>query len=242
MLLSILLLTALPQIQAQPGRFGLPACAGPDRELVHGTAFVVCYDSSAKIPVWAVHELTPERLAGSATRLHRFRPDPRITGPSALDADYRNSQYSRGHLVPAADLTWNENAMRESFYFTNVTPQNRSLNSGKWRVLESRIRLLAETSDSVVVFTGPVFCDTTEHIGAGQVAVPCKLYKVALSIRGGHMQMFAAVLPNSHNPREPLTTFAVPVAEVERVTRLDFFDRLPEQVQATLETRSEPLP
>ena len=105
-----------------------------------------------------------------------------------------------------------------------------------------RVRRLAEASESVIVFTGPVFCDATERIGEGQVAVPCRFFKIALAVQGGRMRMFAAVLPNEGNPRQSLTEFAAAVAEVERATDLDFFPHLPPVVQGILEAAREPLP
>jgi endonuclease G len=81
-------------------------------------------------------------------------------------------------LVPAADVASSEQAVRDSFLLSNVLPQNSSLNSGKWRLLEKAIRRLAADSDLVVVFTGPIFCTKMERIGANRVAVPCQLYKV----------------------------------------------------------------
>jgi len=44
--------------------------------------------------------------------------------------------------VPAADLAWNADALRESFFLSNAVPQIQSLNAGKWRSLEHRIRSL----------------------------------------------------------------------------------------------------
>jgi endonuclease G len=121
-------------------------------------------------------------------------------------------------------------------------PQNSSLNSGKWRLLEKAIRRLAVEADFVVVFTGPIFCATVERIGVNRVAVPCQLCKVALAARGAELTALAAILPNDSNPVGSLDEFATSVAEVERRTGLDFFGALPVAVQHSLESSVQPLP
>lgn len=184
--------------------------------------------------MWTAYEMHTGEQAFAA-RPKRFRRDAGVNSPAA-DADYRNSGYSRGHMVPAADMSFSEEAMRDSFLLSNAVPQNASLNAGKWRILELATRGLSRAAEFTIVITGPVFCDTVEHIGANQVAVPCRLYKVVLTARGDRLAMYAAVLPNDHNPAEALSEFAAPVAEVERLTGLDFFPRLPAEEQARLES------
>ena len=35
---------------------------------------------------------------------------------------------ARGHMAPAADMKWSKKAMEESFYMSNICPQNQKLN------------------------------------------------------------------------------------------------------------------
>ncbi|MFN7924231.1 MAG: DNA/RNA non-specific endonuclease [Bryobacteraceae bacterium] len=240
--LLLLLLLAAHALLAQPDRFGLPACELPGQELAIRAAFVLCHSASLRVPVWTAYEITPERLDGHAQRPRHFRRDLALAQPGASDSDYRNSGWVRGHLVPAADVAWSEDALRESFLLSNAVPQNAALNSGKWRVLEGAVRKLASTADFVLVFTGPVFCPDDARIGANQVAVPCHLFKVVVAGRGRAFHTFAAILPNGYNPAEPLAHYACSIAEVERRTGLDFLSALSTAQQAELESTAEPLP
>ena len=150
-----------------------------------------------------------------------------VTGPSARNGDYRGSGYSRGHLVPAGDFAVNQDGRDATYVLSNAVPQNQSLNAGKWRQLESAIRAIAAQADATYIFTGPIFAgQVIETAGAGQVAVPTHLYKVALVIAGGRKAMYAAILPNGPPNGEPLDSFTTSVDEVERVTGLDFFGGL----------------
>lgn len=233
---TILFLLLAEWLLAQPERVGLPSCAAPDQELAVRSAFTLCHSASLRVPVWTVYELTPERLAGEARRPRHFRRDTGLSRPGAADSDYRNSGYTRGHMVPAADVAWSEEALRDSFLLSNAVPQNGSLNSGKWRLLESAVRRLAATADSAIVFSGPIFCESIQRVGANEVAVPCQLYKVVLVRRASEWTAYAAILPNAGNPTEPVGWFACPVSEVERRTGLDFFHALPQDMQSRLES------
>ena len=164
--------------------------------------FVLCYDASLKVPLWTGHEIKAEQLYGAATRPSHFRQDTALSGPIARNADYRRSGYSRGHLVPAADLAWSDEAIRSTFVLSNAVPQRQSINSGEWRQLEKLVREIAANSDAVYVFTGPVFGSASiERIGPGQVAVPTHMFKVVLSVASERKTMFAAVVPERSGER-----------------------------------------
>ena len=235
--LASLLLAVLPVLSAQPDRLGLPACTASGLELARRSAFVLCYSSALKVPVWTAYELTPAQLHGSAARPSRFRRDPALAGPIAQDRDYRGSGFSRGHMVPAEDVAWSDASIGESFLLSNVAPQRQHMNAGRWRQLENAVRRLAARSDTVLVFTGPVFDSREpEFIGPDHVAVPSHFFKVILAVHRGEFVMYAAIIPNSNDVRQPLARFTVTVDEVERRTGLDFFSGLDDSEEDRLES------
>lgn len=221
--LLLALLVTLAPLAAQPDRHGLPACAGPDRELVTKRAFIICHSGSLKAPVWSIHELLESNLSAPAAPRKHFRRDRSLAIPGAADADYRNSGFSRGHLVPARDMAHDEQALSDSFLLSNAVPQNVVMNRSIWRSLENRVRNLALGADSVTVVTGAIFPENPDRIGANGVAVPSHLYKVILVERGGRSRLLASVIPNSDGPEPSLDPFVTTVAEVEALTGLTFF-------------------
>jgi endonuclease G len=227
-----------------PIAFAQPACDAPVRRIVGHPFFRICYDTSLKAPVWTEYELRPGHLAGApAPRRPDFRLDPSAAFPTASNADFRNSGYSRGHLVPAADFAGSVEARQATFFLTNVVPQHQSVNAGRWRMLENAVRRIAARADSVVVFSGPLFeSEQTEFLAPGGVAVPTHTYKVLLAVHAGRRTMFAAIIPNGKNPPQPLNFFAVTVDEVERRSGFDFFDFLEDAEEAALESRLDRLP
>lgn len=224
---AILLLLLLAPLSAQPDRFGLPSCSGPEQELAVKHAFIVCHSGSLKAPVWAVHEITLSSLSAAGPfRRSRFRRDLTLAMPSASDSDYRNSGFSRGHLIPARDMARDEQALSDSFLLSNAVPQNSMMNSSVWRRVENRTRKLAESADSVIVVTGAIFEENAERIGVGRVGVPSELYKVILIVSGTQFRLIAFAVPNTETGDQPLDAFTVPVTEVKKRTGLRFFPKL----------------
>lgn len=219
----VLLFLLLAPLTAQPDRFGLPACSGPDRELAIKRAFIICHSASFKAPLWTIHELSASRLAAPVSaRRAWFRPDRSLSMLGATVADYRNSGYSRGHLVPARDMSYDQQALAGSFLLSNAVPQNALMNRSLWRRLENWVRKLAVDADSVIVVTGAIFSEYAEKIGAG-VAVPSDLYKVILINEGSQSRLIAVIMPNAECTSRSLESFLVTVAEVERRAGLSFF-------------------
>ncbi len=78
----------------------------------------------------------------------------------AVNEDYENSGYDRGHLAPVFQAK-SQSCADATFTLTNAAPQNLSFNRGQWRVLEGNIA--KELSDqclsikhSVYIVTGVV--------------------------------------------------------------------------------------
>ncbi|MFN7918550.1 MAG: DNA/RNA non-specific endonuclease [Bryobacteraceae bacterium] len=240
-MLAALLLAAAQTLLAQPSRFGLPACQSPSSEFVDHRYFVLCHDSSLRLPTWAAYELLPANLGGHAQRPHRFHADAMLVGPTARNADYRLSGFHRGHLVPADDFAFSSEAIASTFVLSNAAPQLPAVNQGIWRRIENSVRVTAGRSDAVYVFTGPLFSGGPAQF-AGEVAVPTHFFKVWLAIQGEQKRMYAAIVPNAEVSAESLDDFAVSVGEVERRTGLDFFSSLAHDEQRALEASTGHMP
>ncbi len=232
-----LLVLLTPFLAAQQNRYGNPACSGPDQELADRSFFVLCHSASRKVPLWVAYELKPEHLARLAARPKHFRRDASLSHSGALDSDYKGSGFVRGHMAPAEDFAWSEQAIRTTFLLSNAVPQRHNPNSGRWSQLEAAVRRLAAASDAVYVITGPIFnSHEPEVIGPGRVAVPSHTFKVILAVQGDQKRMYAAIIPNDVVLSGPLNSFAVTVAEVQRLTGFDFFDALEDEEERELES------
>ncbi|MFA6688934.1 MAG: DNA/RNA non-specific endonuclease [Sphaerochaetaceae bacterium] len=212
----------------------LPA-SRPGDQIIRHEGYTLCYNEEHEQPDWVAYELTREEVYGSEERKDNFRPDPQVaTGSATLD-DYRGSGYDRGHLIPAADLKWSAEAMSDSFYLSNMSPQDPQFNRGIWGTLEGVVRNFAATEESVYVVTGPVLTDGPyKTIGKNKVSVPKRYYKVVLDYREPEIKAIGFLLPNEGS-KKSVQSFAVSVADVEAATGLDFFPLLPDDIEARLE-------
>lgn len=184
--------------------------------------YISIYDPAKKVPLLVAEKLQPSEFDGSVSRTDNFQQDPDLaeTQSAALN-DYRKSGYARGHMAPAADFTSTESAMNQSFYLSNIVPQDSGMNSGIWASLESATRDCAKQLGTLYVMTGPIFEGKPNTIGDDQVTVPSSLYKIVVS--GNAARAF--LMPNRKLPsaRSNFLRYEVTVAEVQRATGLTFF-------------------
>ena len=164
--------TAIPGLE-------LPA-AIPGERIIEHTGYTLSYNEEHELPSWVAYELTRDEVLGNASeRNDNFRADPSVTTGSASLQDYRGSGYDRGHMAPAADFKWSEDAMSDTFFLSNMAPQAPSFNRGIWAELEAVARTAAYDNGSIFIVTGPVLTDGPyETIGENDVSVPKRFYKV----------------------------------------------------------------
>ena len=109
-------------------------------QIIEHTHYTLSYSEQHEQAEWVAYELTASEVNGSYDRTDNFRRDPEVETGSASLADFKGSGYDRGHLAPAGDMSFSLTAMSESFYLSNMTPQETGFNRGIWRQLESQVR------------------------------------------------------------------------------------------------------
>ncbi len=203
------------------------------------TGFTVYFNKDTHIPNCTAYELTRQEIQGDVPRAKNFLEDPNLEG-SATHYDYTYSGYDRGHMVPAGDMKWDEQAMLECFYMTNIVPQKKALNSGAWNKLEQKIRNWAERDSALIILTGPIVKpeDLANTIGDINVVVPGSLFKIVLTPYTTPMRAIAFIYPNE-KAKGGLDKHVVSVDAVEEATGMDFFSVLPDDVETMLESSSD---
>jgi endonuclease G len=211
----------------------IPATSKNEQIICH-TGYCLSYDENYKLAKWVAYELTFAETQGTFARNDKFKPDPLITRNSATLADYKKSGYDRGHLAPAADMKWSAEAMVESFYLSNMSPQDKSFNRGIWKKLEEQVRDWAIENKAVYITTGPILEKGLPTIGPNQIPIPKAFYKVVLDYSQPDIKAIGFILPNQGSS-SPLSTFAISIDEVEKQTHLDFFTKLPDEIENRIE-------
>lgn len=95
-------------------------------EIVNHTFYSLSYVEEYEQPEWVAYVFNSQNEIKRTSRKDNFREDPLVNTGSATLSDYKGSGYDRGHLVPAGSIAFDELAMSESFFMSNMSPQNPS--------------------------------------------------------------------------------------------------------------------
>lgn len=209
---------AIPQTAAQL------TPRGGNFENVHHTYYSLGYSEEHEQAAWVAYTLTAQSLyVPNVKRAKRFKYDPKVSTYSANHSDYSHSGYTRGHMAPAGDMAFNRQAMEETFYMSNMSPQIKQLNNGIWKELEETVRDWAIDYDELLIVTGPILSEANKQIGKkNKITVPEAFYKIILDAKGDKREGIAFVIPHRVCD-ERLEVFAKSIDTVEEMTGLDFF-------------------
>jgi endonuclease G len=206
-----------------------------DSTYVKHFAYSLSYNEATEQASWVAYKLDSLELASNFKRKNLFYIDTLVLTGTATNVDYKNSGYDRGHLAPAADMVWNEQAMNESFFYSNISPQLPSFNRGIWRTLEIELRKLALKYGSLYITCGPVFQDTDSAIGENKVVIPTHFYKTVLVYNSEIKQSIGFIFPHKKCIGE-IFDYAVTVDSIENITGLDLYHKLPKKEENLIES------
>ncbi|KAF7311662.1 Endonuclease [Mycena kentingensis (nom. inval.)] len=226
---------------------------GPVADALVRKAYVAAYDRRLRHPAWTAEHLTaaslrPPKSEGPADRTKSaFIEDETLPIPfRARLADYFKSGYDRGHMVPAADAKFSQDAMNETFLLSNIAPQvGEGFNRHYWAYLEDWCRRLTGSFSDVYVFTVPLYLPrqssdgkwrvTHEVIGTPpNVSVPTHFAKVVLASKPVspttpetvELSAGAFVVPNAIIPdTAPMENFQMPIEAVEHAAGILLFSK-----------------
>ena len=198
--------------------------------------FSLGYSYKYRQAVWLSYTLTAQTLqAKQVRRRDKFKPDPEVKFHPVRPQEYAHSGYDKGHLAPAADMTYSVSSMENSFLMTNISPQIPGCNRGIWKRLEMQVRRWAIKEEKLYIITGPVFSEKPSVMGKAAIPVPTAFYKVILDLTPP-MKMIGFIVPNQTSKRR-ISSFAVSVDKVERITGYDFFSELDDEAEKQLEKK-----
>lgn len=222
--------------KVEEGDFYLPK--SKSNEIVKHKYYSLSYSEKDEQAEWVAYELKKNQLSHTNYKRPYFDEDPDVETGSASWRNYRNSGYDKGHLCPAGDRRFSEEAFNETFYTSNISPQLNEFNAGIWNRLEQKTRYWASKYDGVFVVTGGVLSNDLESIGKEKVSVPKYFYKILLDNSRGEYKTIAFLVPHEDSEK-PLNKFVVSIDKIEKMTGIDFFPRLPDTIENKLEQSSD---
>jgi len=199
--------------------------------------YVLSYSEKHEQAEWVAYELKKEHLSRNNFKRPYFEKDQKIRSSSADWRNYKRSGYDRGHLCPAGDRKFTYEAFEETFLTSNISPQDHEFNSGIWNRLEQKVRYWAKRYNGVYVVTGGVLSKDLKSIGYEAISVPKYFYKVILKKDTNRPEMIAFLMPHQDS-NASLKEFVVSADHIEKITGIDFFPSLEDDVEKKIEATS----
>lgn len=200
------------------------------------THFSLALSKSRRFAIWVAWNIDGGEMKALSRNNIPFIKDPRIPAQFQTgDELYRDNRLDRGHLARRADLCWGptadaKKANKDSFFFTNITPQmddfNQSTKEGLWGRLEDAVLADVDVDNlRVSVYGGPVF-NADDRIFRG-VAIPREFYKAIAFVADGELRCSAFLLTQNLVLAEALDldefrVFQVSLTELEQRLSLTF--------------------
>ncbi|MEN8788504.1 MAG: DNA/RNA non-specific endonuclease [Flavobacteriaceae bacterium] len=206
-------------------------------QVVEHDHYSLSYSEAHEQAEWVIYMLKKDHLTYDDRERPDFIEDPYIDSKSASWRNYKGSGYDRGHLCPAGDRRFSEMAYRETFYTSNISPQDPDFNAGIWNELEKQVRIWGKRYGELFIATAGVLENDLETIGDEDVAVPRWYYKIVLRGSGQDLKVIAFLIPN-HFANGTLEDYVVSIDQIEGLTGLNFFKSLPEQLEREIESET----
>lgn len=188
-----------------------------------------------RVAFWVAYPLCTLYTNGNVGRTNAWALDPLLDKDSAAPFGGYAGDYARGHQLPSADRQCCYDANAQTFYGTNMTPQLNEHNEGIWSSLESKVRSIANKSDTTYVVTGVIVSassDTERDSYGKSVTIPDAYFKALLRYGGktstlGEWNAAAFYLEHRAYSENIGRQHSMSIDELENITGIDFFVNLP---------------
>lgn len=239
---KILILLFIPFICIGQLKF-LPESKG---ELVEHNYYSLSYVEKHEQAEWVHYRLDPTRVSINKLNGKKFKTDRNYYQDKTFesksahkdDIKFKVDYYQKGHLAPAADMKMNLISVREAVYMSNISPQKKDFNGGRWKKLESLVRAWAKKNEIFITTAGLLNDNDLKKIGSkNRVSVPREFYK--LIYMPSENKMIAFLMPNQKINGQ-LKDYVVSVDKVEELTGIDFYSELDDVLEEKLEAEINP--
>uniref|UniRef100_A0A672L885 Uncharacterized protein n=1 Tax=Sinocyclocheilus grahami TaxID=75366 RepID=A0A672L885_SINGR len=163
----------------QPSRYKLINGFPSDTDLKIRKSYAMSFDTETKNAKWVYEILNKETIVNECERPEDF-----------------GQGYVKGHLAAAANHRWCREANNDANLFSNIIPQNSTLNNSTWKTLENEV--VTNKICNVHVYTGPLYLKQMDNSVLGGKRVPTHLFKVIIveNVNGTVRAPACYVMPN----------------------------------------------
>lgn len=232
----------------------------PITSTVTARNYTICFDKTKRIANWVAYPLHDCYMSGTYVRSDAWAYDPEV--PASYQADLTRGSYQnwqtngiRGHQCMSNHryVPYSDELNRQTFYSTNIMPQNSDFNSGSWGNMES-VASAQRCADTLYIVTGTYGRQDWSYDKAGtEVAMPEYCWKVLLRTRTGRtgkridqvtdaseLKSIGYWAKNSSASKSGLREYIVSVAYIEQQTGYKFFTMLDEAIADEVKSQNNP--
>lgn len=218
--------------------------------------YSMLYDAAKKCALWEACAFNSTTWAdNNVSRNEDWDYDPALPESDQPNlAKSYTGNYSRGHQIASGDRQTTNAQNRQAFYYSNMTPQNQTLNGGQWALLENAVQGYGNRvsgRDTLYMVTGPIFdsgySSTTDRSGA-KCPIPSRYYKCLMRCTFDSAGNVTAAkgtayltTGNNASANTAYSNWATTIDEIERITGFDFFANIPKSIQDAAESVSTTL-
>ena len=249
-------LNANPTTRPEYARLEVPRLRGTGTNLVvvhstreYGVNYILEWDCQKKSQRWSCYTLDRSNSPKNVSRYYagsgesQYPRDPDIPSAYTFAEDpYYGSGYDHGHICPSYDRLNSKEANIQTFYLSNMQPQRNKFNAGIWLKMENIVSgtwNLNSFRDTLYICKGgtidnpdQILLTTTKGMIVPKyffMAILCK------NSQGYKAIGFWVEHKNEDRSNDNLMNYVVSIDELERLTGIDFFCNLPDDVEEAVE-------
>lgn len=230
-------------------RIELPRLSGRAQDLfvVHRTKdgtinYSLEYDTERYHPRWVAFVFDQQ----TAASVHKGRSeawawDPKVPSEYSTDNLFSGSGFSRGHMVASNDRQYSLEANKQTYYYTNMSPQRKAHNEGVWLRLEQTVQTWGRNPsfrDVLYVAKGGTIADgqIEDRRVRNKIVVP-KYYYMALVVKKPNGEYHGIAFWTEHRDyaNKALRPLAITIDKLEELTGIDFFHNLDDEIENRVE-------
>ena len=166
---------------------------------------------------------------------------------------YKYSGYDHGHIFPSADRLSSSQSNYQTFYITNMQPQENKFNAGIWANMEGQVRTWAAKFDTLYVCKGGTIDEgiidgkskiyeyvfqkshQSTRVNNKHIPVPRYFFMAILGRKGNTFKTTGLLIAQDNYPSSSIRSYAISISELEKKTGIDFFYSLPRNIQDQVE-------
>ena len=246
-------INANPTTRKEYARLEVPRIKGTDDNLVlvhyaddNDVNLMVEWDCLKKSQRWTCYTLHKGNSPKNVSRYEgnpQYPNDPDLPSAYYFSSDpFYGSGYDHGHICPSYDRLNSSKANYRTFYLTNMQPQRNVFNAGLWQQMESIVsRTWNQNSfrDTLYICKGGTIDDPQNILRTTNKGLIVPKY-FFMAVLCKNSQGYKAIgLWTQHfetdHTNDNLMDFVVNIDQLERLTGIDFFCNLPDDVEEATE-------